>query len=143
MQPIDPILYPVLAMVLLTTLVSFIMAVARVRVFKSTTEPMENLSDRYSMAPHLTGLARRSSDNFNNLLEQPTIFYVLCLTIAVCNISDTVYLWLAWAYVAFRIVHTLIHCGYNNMPHRGMAFMTAGMFLLIMFAMVAVDILPW
>jgi len=74
----------------------------------------------------------RASDNFKHLFEQPVLFYALC---ALAIASATVPSWLpmaAWAYVALRVVHTIIQCSYNRVMHRFYVFMTS---FLLLFAM--------
>jgi hypothetical protein len=65
----------------------------------------------------------RASDNYNHLFEVPVLFYALCATaLAVGEIPA----WLvigAWAFVALRIVHSLIQCSYNKVMHRLMVFL--------------------
>src|SRR5437868_11563258 len=56
---------------------------------------------------------RWKADNYNHLMEQPTLFYAVALTLAALGAGDGVNLWLAWAYVAIRIVHSLVHALVN------------------------------
>jgi hypothetical protein len=63
--------------------------------------------------------------NYMNLLEAPVLFYVACLTLYVTKTADTGFLFLAWAYVALRILHSLVHLTYNHVMHR-LAFFAAG-----------------
>jgi hypothetical protein len=50
---------------------------------------------------------RQVADNYNHLMEQPTIFYAIVLTIAVAGAAGMIDVWLAWAYVGLRIAHSL------------------------------------
>ncbi|GES62480.1 membrane-associated protein in eicosanoid and glutathione metabolism [Aspergillus terreus] len=62
---------------------------------------------------------RWKTDNFNNLLEQPTQFYAIALVLALArgeNSATDAYL--AWAYVGARVLHSLVHCTTNNIPQR-------------------------
>ncbi|PXA86262.1 hypothetical protein DMC25_14340 [Caulobacter sp. D4A] len=64
----------------------------------------------------LTGLpdaARQAADNYNHLMEQPTIFYAAALAIAVAGHADGASVGLAWAYVALRVLHSLIQASIN------------------------------
>ena len=51
--------------------------------------------------------------NYNHLMEQPTLFYAICLTLALLGFGGGINLWLAWAYVAFRIAHSLVQATVN------------------------------
>ena len=66
------------------------------------------------------------AENYNHLMEQPTLFYALILYIH-CRqdpayISNTTMLTEAWAYVALRILHSLIQCFYNRITLRFFVF---------------------
>ncbi|MBI1684573.1 MAPEG family protein [Caulobacter hibisci] len=64
----------------------------------------------------LTGLpdaARQAADNYNHLMEQPTIFYAAALAIAVAGHADGAAVALAWAYVGLRVLHSLIQASVN------------------------------
>ena len=48
---------------------------------------------------------------------------------------------LAWAYVALRIVHSLIHLSYNHVLHRFLAFATSNVVLLGIWALLVQAVL--
>jgi len=78
---------------------------------------------RYAISearPQSAGLERQlppqvqwSADNYNNLMEQPTLFYALCLGIHVSGLSDSGLEYLAWLYVALRVVHSIVQATAN------------------------------
>ncbi len=53
------------------------------------------------------------SDNLKNLFEIPVIFYALALVIFVTGQVDAVYVGAAWVFVAFRALHSAVHCTVN------------------------------
>ena len=53
------------------------------------------------------------SDNLKNLFEIPTLFYALILYLFVTQRVDSVYLVAAWVFVAFRLLHSIVHCTIN------------------------------
>jgi hypothetical protein len=55
----------------------------------------------------------RVADNYNHLHEQPTLFYALALGAQLVGADDTVNVGLAWAYVAVRVVHSLVQASRN------------------------------
>ena len=75
---------------------------------------------------------RWKADNYNNLLEQPTIFYAIALTLAFLNVGSGFDAGLAWAYVALRIVHSLVQALINKVMIRFALFAIASLVLLIM-----------
>lgn len=48
------------------------------------------------------------SNNYNHLFEQPTLFYAIAIAIAVAGIADSFFVTCAWAFVALRVVHSLV-----------------------------------
>jgi len=53
------------------------------------------------------------SDNLKNLFEIPTLFFALVLYLFVTQHVDGVYVAAAWVFVAFRVLHSLMHCTAN------------------------------
>src|SRR5687768_9100813 len=51
--------------------------------------------------------------NYNHLMEQPTLFYAVCLSLALLGFGGGWNLYLAWGYVAFRIAHSLVQATLN------------------------------
>ncbi len=70
--------------------------------------------------------------NYNHLMEQPTIFYALVMILALAG-SAQLDVWLAWAYVVLRIVHSLWQSTVNTIPVR-LGLFTIGSFVLIALA---------
>lgn len=80
----------------------------------------------------LPASVRWKADNYNNLLEQPTIFYAVALTLAFLNEGSGLNAGLAWAYVALRIAHSLIQALINDVMIRFALFAAASLVLLVM-----------
>ena len=72
------------------------------------------------------------ANNYNHLMEQPTIFYALVFYIFLVGHSDPTHIWLAWAYVALRIAHTLIQCTANIVNLRFSVFALSTLVLMVM-----------
>ena len=68
--------------------------------------------------------------NHNHLMEQPTLFYAIALTLALMDFGGGINLWLAWAYVGFRVVHSLIQATVNVVLWRFLAHVAASLCLL-------------
>ena len=75
--------------------------------------------------------------NFMNLLEVPLLFYVVSIFIFITQHVDMLFVYLAWAYVVLRIVHSAIHLGYNNVVHRALIFGLSNAVLVIMWLRIA------
>jgi len=73
-----------------------------------------------------------SNPNFADLLEMPVLFYVICLMSLVAHRVGTTMLWLAWAYVVIRLLHSLVHLTYDNRRHRTFLFAVSNFAVLAM-----------
>jgi hypothetical protein len=65
-----------------------------------------------------------------NLLELPMLFYIVCLAFYVTATVDARAVYLAWAYVALRALHSAIHLTYNNVFHRLSAYAASNVMLI-------------
>jgi hypothetical protein len=53
------------------------------------------------------------SDNLKNLFEIPVLFYALTLYLFATKQVDALYVDAAWMFVAFRAMHSAVHCTLN------------------------------
>jgi hypothetical protein len=58
--------------------------------------------------------------NYIHLMEQPTLFYAICLTLALLGSGDDA--WIAWAYVGLRVLHSLVQATFNKVAVRFVLF---------------------
>jgi hypothetical protein len=68
--------------------------------------------------------------NYNHLHEQPVLFYAVCLVIAFTGTGNGVNVWIAWAYVALRIAHSLWQALVNKVSVRFALFLLASLCLV-------------
>src|SRR5687768_14546183 len=69
--------------------------------------------------------------NYNHLMEQPTLFYAIRLSLALLGGGDVwINVLLAWLYVGFRVLHSLIQATANIVIWRFLAFLSASLCLL-------------
>jgi len=57
--------------------------------------------------------ARNVADNYNHLMEQPTIFYATAFALQLLNVTDQNTVMLAWAYVGLRVIHSFVQATVN------------------------------
>ena len=65
-------------------------------------------------------------------MEQPTLFYATCFALIVTGCDSPIALYAAWAYVALRIVHSLVQSISNRIRYRFLVFMLASIALIIL-----------
>ena len=129
----SPILAPVVALVAWTLIVMMWMAVARRRAFAQMGINWGNIP-RGSRGANLDGKAPDEAQwpahNYNHLMEQPTIFYAIALTLALMDFGGGINYYLAWGYVGFRIIHSIVQSTVNIVAIRFPLFALASLCLL-------------
>jgi hypothetical protein len=133
------IFFPALAMVALTIVVWFQMYVRRVAEMKRERIHPQKVATSVQMAARLVDT--RAADNFRNLFELPVLFYVALLVLHAIDHVTPMTLVLAWLFVGLRIIHSVIHCGYNRVYHRFYAYFAGGIVLWLLWGAIAVDLL--
>jgi hypothetical protein len=117
-----PLVLPLLAMVALTLLVWLRLYAVRIPEMRRSRIDPQRLAG--SADKHLLK-DTRASDNFINLFEVPVLFYVLVLATIQAGVHDAALFGLAWAFVGFRGLHSLIQCTYNRVVHRFIVYALA------------------
>ncbi len=119
----DPksILQPLCAQVLLTFSVWIWMFALRLPAIQRSGKGAQALANEDQARAILAG-TENPSDNFENLFEMPILFYVGMLVLLTTGMADSLDLKLAWGFVALRAIHSFIHCAYNNVGHRFVAY---------------------
>ena len=132
------LVYPMLALVLLTSIVLIVLFRSRVRMVREGLAPVSYF--RVFQGSPEPEFAAKPGRHFANLFEAPTLFYVACLTAMVAGVTGTAVVALAWGYVAMRYLHTYIHLGSNRVRHRMRAYFASWLFLVILWVYVAVSV---
>lgn len=116
----DLIFAPMGALALLTFAVLMFIPVRRFRAGFAGRITAEDF--RFGESARVPGDVSIPNRNMMNLLELPILFYVAGLMYFVAGRVDQTVLVVAWAYVALRAIHSLIHMTYNNVMHRLVAY---------------------
>jgi hypothetical protein len=112
------ILWPFIAMMLLTLVVWVTMYLKRVNYMKAHRIHPEKLKSPEQLAALIPPEANAPANNLKNLFELPVLFYVLCLFLLVTEQVDTLYVVVAWLFVLFRYLHSFVHCTSNHVMTR-------------------------
>ena len=130
-MPHELILLPMGALALLTFAVLLLIPIRR---FRAAFAGQVGAGDfRYGESPRVPGEVSIPNRNYMNLLELPILFYVVCVLNYVAGPTVSVAtLALAWIYVAFRTLHSLVHLTYNDVMHRLAMFVASNVALAIL-----------
>jgi hypothetical protein len=132
-MPQDQILLPMGALALLTFLVLTLIPIRRFRAGSAGRIVRDDF--KFGESKNVPGDVSIPNRAYMNLLELPMLFYVLCLMLFVSDRVDTMFLNLAWLYVALRAIHSLIHVTYNNVYHRLIVFSLSNFALIAMWGL--------
>jgi hypothetical protein len=102
-----PILLPVMALVAWSLVMWLWMYVTRLPAMRKAEMKPDPNAPRGEQMSQLPPAVRWKADNYNHLMEQPTIFYAAALALALMGQGDGLNLMLAWAYVGLRVAHSL------------------------------------
>jgi hypothetical protein len=126
------LLAPVIALVLWTFVMwawlyaTRIPAMMRLKVAYDPRRPVQEFQAQ------MPAEVRWKADNYNHLMEQPTLFYAVALSLAFLGADAALNTGLAWAYVALRVVHSLIQATVNIVLLRFAVFMIGSLALLLL-----------
>lgn len=136
------ILQPVVALVLWSMVMWAWLYATRLPAMVRAKTKLDPTQPRDVMLGGLPPRVRWKADNYNHLMEQPTLFYATALTLALVGQGDGLNLGLAWAYVALRVTHSLIQALINVIPLRFAVFMTASGVLVVLAVRAAIAVFP-
>jgi hypothetical protein len=127
-------LSPVLALVAWTLVMWVWMYATRIPAMQAAGIDPQDAAYPGTWAHRLRPGVRSVADNYNHLHEQPTIFYALMFFAVLTGGADATTLGLAWAYVALRIVHSLVQATFNRVIVRFSIFALASLVLMALTA---------
>lgn len=128
------ILWPMAALAALTFSVLLLVPILRFQSsFKGQTSARDFRLGESERVPEWVALANR---NYMNLLESPVLFYVICIIIYVTTSLTELELRLAWAYVGFRLIHSMVHVTINRIMIRLATFAASAICLMALWGLV-------
>jgi hypothetical protein len=128
----SPLLAPVIALVLWSLIMCawlYATRIPAIRKFGVVYDPRRPPEEFHAQLP--AGV-RWKADNYNNLMEQPTLFYAVAFTLALLGGDAGMNAALAWLYVALRVAHSLVQALINTVMLRFAIFMAATFVLVVM-----------
>ena len=126
----NSILQPVVALVLWSMVMWAWLYATRIPAIVGAKVEMDPTMTTADLSQRLPPQVRWKADNYNHLMEQPTLFYAVALTLAFVGEGSGLNAWLAWAYVGIRVVHSLVQALANIIMVRFLIFMVGSLVLL-------------
>jgi hypothetical protein len=126
------LLAPVITLVLWTHVMCVWLYATRIPAIRRNRVALNPQESKEVFNARLPPEVRWKADNYNHLMEQPTIFYAVVLALAIAGGDSAFHATLAWLYVALRIVHSLIHASVNIIMLRFGVFILATLVLAVL-----------
>src|SRR5499426_1834113 len=123
---------PVIGLVLWSFVMWAWLYATRIRAIRKYNVPLDPRRPRDEFHAQLPPEVRWKADNYNHLMEQPTLFYAVAITLALVGAGAGLNAALAWLYVGLRVVHSLVQATMNVIIVRFAIFMAASVVLLVM-----------
>ena len=128
----SPILAPVVTLVAWTLVMMLWMMAVRIPAMRRAGINVKGLvgTRSGSLDGVLDDRVNWKSHNHTHLHEHPTLFYAVALSLALMDFGGGINLWLAWAYVGFRIAHSLVQATVNIVLYRFLLWLLSALCLI-------------
>ena len=113
---------PVVALVAWSMIMWLWMYATRIPAIRSANIKLDPNIPRGEQMSSLPAKVRWKADNYNHLMEQPTLFYALALSLALLGEGNGINLAFAWLYVVLRVIHSLFQGLVNKIEIRFLLF---------------------
>lgn len=128
----SPILAPVVALIAWSLVMWLWMYATRIPAMRAAKIDTMNLVG--GSGPDLKSVIPPKSqwpaDNYNHLMEQPTLFYAVALVLALLGAGGGLNTTLAWIFVALRVLHSIVQVTVNRVIVRFLVFVLSTIVLI-------------
>jgi hypothetical protein len=124
---VSPLLAPVVVLVAWSLIMLIWLAVARAPYVKGRLPDGARGADVEREHP---GKANWPAHNYMHLMEQPTLFYAIVFALVLMGFDVAMNVYLAWGYVVFRILHSIVQATVNVVRIRFALFALATLCLV-------------
>ncbi|ODU22148.1 MAG: hypothetical protein ABS87_03740 [Sphingomonas sp. SCN 67-18] len=125
-----PILAPVVALIGWSLVMWVWLYATRLPAMRAAHVALDPTVPPGQLTAGLPPQVRWKADNYNHLMEQPTLFYAVALVLALIGQGSGTAATLAWAYVVLRIIHSLVQATVNNIMARFILFVLSSLCLV-------------
>jgi hypothetical protein len=130
MTPPNPLLAPLVALIAWSMVMWLWMYVTRLPAMRRARMKPDSNAPRGEQMNLLPPPVRWKADNYNHLMEQPTLFYAVVLALVLAGGGSGAEVALAWAYTGLRVVHSLVQALVNRIEVRFVLFILSSLALI-------------
>ena len=126
----SPLLAPIVALVAWSLVMYIWMYVARIGAMRRQGISAKGMRGTRGLDGIIPDEANWKAHNYAHLMEQPTIFYAIVIALILMGFDHPINVYLAWAYVGLRVVHSLIQATVNIVAYRFLVFTLSSLCLI-------------
>ena len=126
----SPLLAPIVALVAWSLVMYIWMYVARIGAMRRQGISAKGMRGTRGLDGIIPDEANWPAHNYAHLMEQPTIFYAIVIALILMGFDHPINVYLAWAYVGLRVVHSLIQATVNIVIYRFLIFTLSSLCLI-------------
>lgn len=130
------ILQPAVALMIWTMIMWAWMYVTRIPAMQNAAVDVDRLVNDpdASLDRTLPARVQWKAHNYNHLHEQPTVFYAVCIILAIVGAGDGMNAFLAWIYMGLRVIHSVVQVTANKVIARFVLFAVSSLALIALIA---------
>ena len=132
------ILRPVVVLLAWTMVMWVWMYITRIPAMTKANIAPDDARKTGTLDARLPEQVQWKAHNYNHLHEQPTVFYAVCLLLAMVGWGDGMNAFLAWIYVGLRILHSLVQVTANKVMVRFVLFALSSVVLIALIVHAAI-----
>ncbi|MCB1697011.1 MAG: MAPEG family protein [Halioglobus sp.] len=126
------ILLPAAVLICWTLVMLVWLAITRLPTMSKSKIHPQKYPRTQDLGAALPAAVQWKADNYNHLMEQPTIFYATVFLLVLIGEGGGMNVILAWTYVGLRIAHSLVQATINIVMVRFTLFVLSSIILTIM-----------
>jgi hypothetical protein len=127
---VSPLLGPIVALVAWSLVMYVWLYIARIGAMRRGGISAKGMRGTRGLDGIIPDKANWPAHNYSHLMEQPTIFYAIVLALVLMGFDHPINIYLAWAYVGLRVVHSLIQATVNIVIIRLLVFTVSSLCLI-------------
>ncbi|WP_444946850.1 MAPEG family protein [Microbulbifer sp. VTAC004] len=126
------LIQPIIALVIWSLVMWLWMYATRLPAIAAMKMKLDPEAPAGTQMSKLPPRVRWKADNYNHLLEQPTVFYAIVLSLTFLDGATEVNVIASWLYVGLRILHSLVQVLWNKIEIRFVIFFLSNIPLFIL-----------
>lgn len=126
------LIQPIVALVIWSLVMWLWLYATRLPAVAAMKMEMDSNAPAGEQMAQLPPRVRWKADNYNHLMEQPTIFYAIVLSLAFLGAATETNIYCAWAYVGLRVLHSFVQVLVNKIELRFTIFFLSNIPLAIL-----------